>query len=74
MVNKELKNVKQWLDVNKLSLNIEKTNFIVFKSPQHLPSETVSIKIGNHHVKQTCYIKFLGVLLDENISRKYHLN
>ena len=73
MVNRESKNVKQRLDVNKLSLNINKTNFIVFKPPQHLPSETVNIKIGNHHVKQTCYIKFLGVLLDENISWKYHL-
>ena len=32
-VNKELKKVKMWLDVNKLSLNIDKTNFIIFKSP-----------------------------------------
>ena len=46
-VNKELRKVKLWLDVNKLSLNIDKTNFIIFKSP-HLPSsDTISIKIGN---------------------------
>ena len=24
-------------------------------------------------MKQTCYVKFLGVLLDENLSWKYHL-
>ena len=72
-VNKELRKVKLWLDVNKLSLNIDKTNFIIFKSPHHPSSETVSIKIGNCPIKQTRYVKFLGVLLDENLSWKYHL-
>ena len=71
-VNKELRKVKLWLDVNKLSLNIDKTNFIIFKSP-HLPSDAVSIKIGNLPIKQSRYVKYLGVLLDENLSWKYHL-
>ena len=35
-VNNELKKVKVWLDVNKLSLNIDKTNFIIFKSTQSI--------------------------------------
>ena len=61
-----------WLDVNKLSLTIEKTNFIIFKSPQHPLTEAVSIKIGNLPIRKTCYVKFLGVL-DENLSWKYHL-
>ena len=73
VVNKELRKVKMWLEVNKLSLNIDKTNFIIFKSPQHSSSETVSIKIGKFPIKQTRYVKFLGVLLDENLSWKYHL-
>ena len=62
-----------WLDVNKLSLNIDKTNFIIFKSPQHFSSDSINTKIGNLSVKKTCYVKFLGVLLDENLSWKYHL-
>ena len=72
-VNKELKKVKVWLDVKKLSLNIDKTNFIIFKSPQHSSSQLVNIKIGNLPIKRTCYAKFLGVLLDENLSWKYDL-
>ena len=72
-VNKELKKVKMWLDVNKLSLNIDKTSFIIFKSPQHFSSDSINIKLGNRPVKKTCYVKFLGVLLDENLSWKYHL-
>ena len=73
VVNRELKKVKMWLDVNKLSLNIDKTNFIIFKSPQHSSPETICIKIEKFPIKQTHYVKFLGVLLDENLSWKYHL-
>ena len=32
-INKELLKVKSWLEVNKLALNIEKTNFVVFHPP-----------------------------------------
>ena len=35
-------------------------------------SEAFSVKIGNLPVKKSCYDKFLGVLLDENLSWKYH--
>ena len=74
MVNKELKHVKKWLDANKLALNIEKTNFIIFHSPQHYLDKTVSIKIGKEHVNQAKYVKFLGLLLDENLNWRYHLS
>ena len=62
-----------WLDINQLALNIDKNNFVIFKSPQHSCPVTVSIKIGNLPIRKTCYVKFLGVLLDENLSWKYHL-
>ena len=65
VVNKELKLVKKWLDANKLALNVEKTNFIIFHSLKNLLHETVNIKIGKKHVKQVKYVKFLGLLLDE---------
>ena len=42
VINRELKKVKLWLEVNKLSLNINKTNFIIFKSPQHSSPGTKS--------------------------------
>ena len=65
--------MKMWLDVNKLSLDIDKTNFIIFKSPQHPSLQSVNIKFGKLPINQTCYVKFLGVLLDEKLSWKYHL-
>ncbi len=73
-VNKELKLVMKWLNANKLSLNIEKTNYILFHSSSiDIPSDII-IKIGKKHIKRVKFIKFLGVLLDENINWKNHLN
>ena len=74
VVNKELKHVKKWLDANKLALNIDKTNFIIFHSPHNSLDRTVSIKIGGEHVNQARYVKFLGLLLDENLNWRYHLS
>ena len=74
VVNKELKLVKKWLDANKLALNVDKTNFIIFRSPKHSLERTISIKIGREHVNQAKYVKFLGILLDENLNWRYHLS
>ena len=62
-----------WPDVNKLSLNIDKTKFIIFNSPQQHSSPMINIKTGNLPIKNASYVKFLGVLLHENLTWKYHL-
>ena len=68
--NKELKFVIKWLSANKLSLNVEKTNFILFNSTSiKIPSD-ITIKIGKKPINRLKFIKFLGVLLDE---KKQHL-
>ena len=47
--NKELRSVKKWHDANKLSLNIDKTNYIIFHSSSvKVPSDS-DIKIGKKH-------------------------
>ena len=71
--NKELRLVKKWIDANKLSSNIDMTNYIVFhSSPVNIPSG-FDIKIGKKHVKGIKFVKFLGLLLDEHLTWKYHL-
>ena len=66
-VNTKLRYVKNWLDSNKLSLNIDKTNYIIFHSPGTKLPLGSTIKIGNKHAK------FLGLLLDEQLDWNYHL-
>ena len=73
-VNTELKYAKRWLGASKLSLNINKTNYMIFHSPAAALPVDAAIKIGNKLISRVKYIKFLGLLLDENLSWKYHLS
>ena len=45
-VNKELHKVGKWLEASRLALNIDKTNFVIFHSPQNIPNDQVIIKFG----------------------------
>ena len=72
-LNKELKKIKLWLDSNKLALTIGKTNFVLFHSPQKKLSGSFKLKIGNQEIQRCKYVKFLGILMDEHLSWKYHV-
>ena len=72
-INKHLKRVKKWLDANKLALNLDKTNFVLFHSYQKKVTEPVILKFGRKKIQQENCVKFLGVLLDSALSWKYHL-
>ena len=73
-INKELNKVKSWLDCNKLALNIDKTNFVLFHSPRKQLPDTINLKFGKKSIKKVKYVKFLGVLVDEHLSWKFHIN
>ena len=72
-VNQELKKIERWLCANKLSLNIKKTHFIIFKSKIKIKS-VVSIKINEQPIELVKYTKFLGVYIDEELSWKHHID
>ena len=72
-MNRGLKKVRKWLDANRLSLNIDKTFFVVFHSPQIKPVEPVVIRFGKKIIKRESCVKFLGIMLDANLSWKYHI-
>lgn len=73
-MNSDLTILVDWFRANKLSLNISKTNFIVFK-PQHktVDLDGLILKIGNEKIKQVKHTKFLGLLIDEHLSWNYHI-
>ena len=68
IMNRELRHVKKWLEADKLALNIEKTNFVVFHSPGKKLTEPIILKFGRKKITHANHVKFLGVLLDETLS------
>ena len=66
-MNKHLRYVKEWLDANKLALNLDKTNFVLFHSPQVSITGLIRLTFGNKQIHQDkkCQISWC-VLLDEH--------
>ena len=79
MVNHELSNVYDWLIANKLSLNIKKSNFVIFRPRQKKLNYEVNLKVFDYQtntyisLERKNYVKYLGVLIDETLSWKYHI-
>ena len=72
-VNKELRKVRKWLESNRLALNIDKTNFVIFRSAGKEICDNITIKIGNKKIHRENHVRFLGVLLDSALSWKTHI-
>ncbi|EDO29739.1 predicted protein, partial [Nematostella vectensis] len=72
-INENLLHVSSWFAANKLSLNIDKTNFIIFHPPQKISNYTLSIKINGKCIKKEKYIKYLGIYIDSHLSWKYKI-
>ena len=73
VMNCELSKISEWLKVNKLSLNVAKTNYILFRPRQKPIAVSDTITVDNIPVQQAEGTKFLGVLLDQHLSWKYHI-
>ena len=63
-----------WLNVNKLSLNISKTNVLLFNIRNKNRNINLDMNINNIKVKQVSEIKFLGVIIDCKLNWKLQLN
>ena len=60
---------------NKLTLNADKSSFTIFKSSKKsIPNLPDKIKFMNHEINRTSHIKFLGIILDENLTWNLHIN
>jgi hypothetical protein len=73
-LNIEIRKLSDWFKSNKLSLNLEKTKFIVFKPRQKEYNYTFQIIINNEYIEQVKETVFLAVVLDEELSWKSHIS
>ena len=75
--NKELQIIQSWFNANKLSLNTTKTKYTFFHSASYkdrIPLRLPRLEINSSIIKRESKISFLGVLLDENLTWKDHIN
>lgn len=73
-LNVELQKVYDWLCANKLSLNIDKTNYVLFHPPQKKIKHTLIVKISSQIIKRESSVKYLGIIIDSHLNWKQHIH
>jgi hypothetical protein len=69
----ELPRLIEWLRANRLSLNIAKTNFMIFGPKRTNQPDNINIIIDGNKLELTKSTKFLGIVLDSNLTWKDHI-
>lgn len=62
-----------WFDSNQLTLNVDKTQLIQFRS-SYKQSEEIAIQLKTKQVGTVDSVKFLGVIVDERLTWKNHVD
>ena len=73
-MNEEMLKVVDWLQINWLSLNLNKTHFILFRRKRVRISLSSDLIINNVKIDLIKRTKFLGVMIDQNLSFQSHIN
>ena len=71
-VNEELAKIYAWVNANKLSLNIDKTNFMLFMS-KYSSHCADHIDINQTRIQEEKETKFLGVIIDNKLKWSAHI-
>ena len=71
-MNEELCKLSDWMDVNKLSLNVKKTKCMVFSlRKSYSVSDDVTLK--GEGIEQVSTFRFLGVIIDSKLCWSDHI-
>ena len=66
IMNRELEYVSQWMIDNRLTVNVKKSNYVIFSRAQRkLEKETCVIHLSGSRLAKVKETKYLGVKLDE---------
>ncbi|CAB4029432.1 Hypothetical predicted protein, partial [Paramuricea clavata] len=68
-LNDDLEQIHQWLLANKLTLNKDKTEYMIIGSRQRLSKIETDpvIELGETKIKRVKYSKTLGIIIDDQL-------
>ena len=69
-INIDMKNLTNWLNANKISLNVKKTELAIFKHKNKRLECPMKIKVSRKTLYPSKSVKYLGAKIDENLNWK----
>jgi hypothetical protein len=73
-LNVDLKLLCNWLNANKIALNSNKTELVLFKHRSRKLNYNLKLKLNGRRMYPSQSIKYLGVIIDENLNWCHHVN
>ena len=73
-INLDMKNLIDWLNANKISFNVKKTELVIFKHKAQKLECPIRIKLSRKRLYPSNSVKYLGVKIDENLTWKDHIH
>ena len=70
-INAELAKIDEWLKINKLSLNLKKSKYLVFKKTS-ITNINLTLTIDKVVIDRVDYFNFLGLTIDSQMTWKKH--
>ena len=75
LITIDLNTLTDWFRANKLSLNVSKTNFMIFSSKsQTNNTNDIKMTILNEKINRVSFTKFLGIIIDEKLNWHHHID
>ena len=74
MLNKDLKNLTNWLNANKISLNVDKTEMIIFRPTKQSLYCQLKLKLNRKRLYQTSSVKYFWIKIDQYLKWQDHIN
>ena len=73
-VNQNRALIKNWLRYNKLSLNYNKTTYLLFTKKGKIENSNFNVSINKIEIKRSDHVKYLKVYIDHKMNWSYHIN
>ena len=72
-LSKQLDKLNSWFVVHKLSLNVSKTNYMIFGNKKIDKYMNICVRINGLSIDRVYNTKFLGVMIDDKLNWKEHI-
>lgn len=73
-INNDLNNIYIAINQNKLKLNVKKTKLMIITKKLNINKNLIDIRIDNNRLEFVNELKYLGVILDDNLDFKKNCN
>ena len=71
-LNVDLKRLFKWLCADKISLNVSKTEVLLFRNTHKIINQSVRLKLNGKTLPLSTSVKYLEIQLDDHLSWRFH--